>query len=571
MLVAHLPATGEVTVLTNWLNEPVSVSIERLGEPASRVRLQPSESVPVFFSGLLRVGFDSMGQRHTVALQPYAAYGFGMRLEDGATVLQQIGLGETGARVTPPEGAAALADAEPFALPVKILVDDDEPTHRDIWEDRLRERVAKASEVLEKHAGVGLRVAAVETWDSNDARHDFGFTMREFEREVRPGPARLAIGFSSQYRIEYGRHHMGGTRGPLHPYILLKERSPNVLEPERLELLVHELGHYLGAAHSPEPWSVMRPVLRAGQQRAAGSQIRFDPVNTLLVAMVGEQLRAGGLRALSRLPLDTKRRMSEIYGALALALPEDPAASQLKKLLDRTGGGPTMSDNNAQQILTQLVEEAKELQSKSVESALAEGDQRTKHFVRRAARVAGAMGDSDGVRRAMLIALGVFFDDTLTLAKNPLTKPLADRLESPERRLQRMELVGFVTMRGRNDLAKHFFLSALLTAAVGPEQALQIGLAKENADARSGSGFSFADLAADTAGVRFAEGVLDGSLPLEELADGFAVDRFLPEVEGLREGLRLSELRRLYPDAALQNELAKIEKMVESLPAYEEQ
>ena len=68
----------------------------------------------------------------------------------------------------------------------------------------------------------------------------------------------------------------------------------------------------------------------------------------------------------------------------------------------------------------------------------------------------------------------------------------------------------------------------------------------------------------------FAEGVIDGSLPLEELADGFAVDRFLPEVEGLREGLRLAELRRLYPDADLQNELARIKKMVESLPAYAE-
>ena len=426
--------------------------------------------------------------------------------------------------------------------------------------------------MLEKHAGVGLRVVAVETWDSNDVRHDFGFTMREFESEVRPGPARLAIGFSSQYRIEYGRHHMGGTRGPLHPYILLKERSPNVLEPERLELLVHELGHYLGAAHSPEPWSVMRPVLRAGQQRAAGSQIRFDPVNTLLVAMVGEQLRAGGLRALSRLPLDTKRRMSEIYGALALALPDDPAALQLQKLLDRTGGGPTISDNNAQQILTQLVEEAKKLQSKSVESALAEGDQRTEHFVRHAARVAEAMGDSDGVRRAMLIALGVFFDDTLTLAKNPLTKPLADRLESPGRRLQADRARRFRDDAGAERSGEAFFPVGPADRGGGPRAgpADRSGQGERRRAGRFG-------LQLRRLGRRHGRGAFRRGRARRQPAAGGAGRRVrgrtgsCPKWKGLREGLRLSELRRLYPDAALQNELAKIEKKVESLPAYAEQ
>ena len=78
---------------------------------------------------------------------------------------------------------------------------------------------------------------------------------------------------------------MAGTRGPLHSHILVREWSPQMSEPERLEFLVHELGHFLGASHSPEPDSVMRPVLGDQPGRSARAfRIRFDPVNTLVMS-----------------------------------------------------------------------------------------------------------------------------------------------------------------------------------------------------------------------------------------------------------------------------------------------
>lgn len=58
---------------------------------------------------------------------------------------------------------------------------------------------------------------------------------------------------------------------------------------------------------------------------------------------------------------------------------------------------------------------------------------------------------------------------------------------------------------GRVDLAKHWALSAALTATLGPDASLAMGTWKELADsARGGSGFSYVDLAADRAGVRAA-------------------------------------------------------------------
>ncbi len=72
----------------------------------------------------------------------------------------------------------------------------------------------------------------------------------------------MAIGFTSQYMIPHGVMHLGGTRGPLYPYILIRELgSQHVSKSERLEILVHEMGHYLGASHTADMDSVMRPQL----------------------------------------------------------------------------------------------------------------------------------------------------------------------------------------------------------------------------------------------------------------------------------------------------------------------
>ncbi|MBU6272590.1 MAG: hypothetical protein KGQ67_14890 [Betaproteobacteria bacterium] len=62
--------------------------------------------------------------------------------------------------------------------------------------------------------------------------------------------------------------------------------------------------------------------------------------------------------------------------------------------------------------------------------------------------------------------------------------------------------------RGRQDLAQHWLVSAAITLEAGSGTADAIGVFKEVLDSRGGSGFSFADLAADRSGVRFAQAAI---------------------------------------------------------------
>jgi len=62
-----------------------------------------------------------------------------------------------------------------------------------------------------------------------------------------------------------------------------------------------------------------------------------------------------------------------------------------------------------------------------------------------------------------------------------------------------------VQLQGREDLAKHYLVSACIAAFGDTPLANAVGLYKEVADSQGGSGFSFRDLAADHAGTRLGE------------------------------------------------------------------
>jgi len=219
---------------------------------------------------------------------------------------------------------------------VRIFVDEEERRTERLWKQTLGKRLAKASELLAPYSEIRFAVTKFGSWDSEDGHNDFARSLTEFEKETLAKPAELAIGFTSQYRLQKGRSNLGGTRGPMRQHILLREGAKIESEVERLEVLVHELAHYLGAAHSPDQRSVMRPVLGDGQSRARSFQIRLDPANAKIVSLVSREMATQNVRTLHRLGLDTRVQVRDIYAQIARAFPEDEVAGRYVSVLERS-------------------------------------------------------------------------------------------------------------------------------------------------------------------------------------------------------------------------------------------
>lgn len=126
-----------------------------------------------------------------------------------------------------------------------------------------------------------------------------------------------------------------------------------------------------------------------------------------------------------------------------------------------------------------------------------------------------------------------------------------------------------LTLAGRDDFALHLLISAVIAIEGGGPVADAIGLYKEVADTRGGSGFSFNDLAADLAGKRLGLLAQQSPLRLQQLGAGPVREAdFMPEVADLPEFLSAERLQQEYGGPAgpgYQAMMARIEARVAAL------
>jgi hypothetical protein len=383
---------------------------------------------------------------------------------------------------------------------------------------------------------VRLKIVEIGQWEASQEAVEFPQALAEFLRRVEPQPGHVAIGFTGRYRPPQGALHLGVTPGMLQSHILVREWSATMSEPEREEVLLHEIGHYLGAVHSPDPASVMRPILADNQAIRTKFRIGFDPVNMLLINLVAEEVRERRVKSVSEFTSGTRLRLSQIYAKLADAIPDDTSARQYQFQVGMVGDAPLASATRGvvRAVRTAALERA-------ARAGSLRQDRLTEYYARCAAEAAQAE-PADVAPAAFLLGLGIALDDSETLLQNRLTREFSLAVETALERQQRCRALASPTVLDRRDLAQHFFLSGYLATAVGSAAAEAAGFGKELADAKSGSGFSYVDLTADLAGIAFAERLLRHEISLAELAQQFEVARFMPDVEELPEGLRWNEL-----------------------------
>lgn len=175
-------------------------------------------------------------------------------------------------------------------------------------------------------------------------------------------------------------------------------------------------------------------------------------------------------------------------------------------------------------------------------------------------------GEAADVMQSALFALALYCgDERFGLA---IGVALSDRLGGGRNRCRRL------TLDGREDLRQHFTLAAGLYAASARDATFGLGELKELLDSNEGgSGFSFDDIAADLAGARFAEVLLQGSREewLLRLAAMGGEPDVLPSLDGLPSGMTEAGFKARFgsvDDPRYRAMIAEIERRIDALPLY---
>ena len=170
--------------------------------------------------------------------------------------------------------------------------------------------------------------------------------------------------------------------------------------------------------------------------------------------------------------------------------------------------------------------------------------------------------------RAAILALAIYFGSSRF---ETLTGPVHSPAQVPHE-----SRAGPVTLAQRQDLRLHFIYSAALELASDAGASFAIGEFKEMLDTSAdGSGYSFADLAADRAGVWFAEAATRDDVSarrLQGLVAGSSSEAvFFPSVDDLPEGLSQQAFEAEYGSVdgpRHQSMVAEIDRRLLALPLF---
>lgn len=600
LLLSPLVAPAAVVSFLNATDREMNFTIEHKGAAPVGVSLAPGEAraVPVGREPVLRITLN--GKPAAFTLEPYTPYLF---VEPQGKPIEFSGVELAGELPKPDDVPAAPEAAKPLKVPVKLFHDDAQPLTKAAWEKAAKERFTEAADVLFKQTGVRFEADGIGEWFAAKDSADLPAALADFELKAEVKAGTKAVGFRTRAVPGDG---FGAAGEPGCSHLLVREASPKA-DGERVEVVAHHLGLMLGAVRSPDRGSVMRLKLGDGQAAKKGYRVQFDPLNLIVMNVWAEEVAAGSGKNFHTLRATSRERLRVLYKTLAgvheamktddtqareyvewcekagpkkpdagvkPTPPEKPMATDPDPTPKPADPKPAIStDAAAVRVVVQAVTaKAKELAKKPAtgEGARPKGDSLTAEYVRAAAEAALKL-DEKKQPHGFLVGLGIALDDSTILRDKPVVKALCEAAESDAERKERLAALGLPTVRGRRDLCQHFAVSAALTELFGAAAAEFAGLSKEMADMKGVSGFSFADLAADLAGVEFAAAVGKEPKRLAAIAKGFAVSDHAPDVKEFADGLSEERFKKEYggvSDKRFVLALERVRAAVKDLPAY---
>jgi hypothetical protein len=189
------------------------------------------------------------------------------------------------------------------------------------------------------------------------------------------------------------------------------------------------------------------------------------------------------------------------------------------------------------------------------------------HYLTPLMAEAAKRGSAVAENRAAIWALNIYFS-------NGALEALIGKVVSAQRALVRSP--PGVTLGGREDLLLHFLYSGGIALATQQGIGIAAGEFKELLDSGyGGSGFSFADLAADRAGLEFVTAATaseDEARRIQErIIAGNREADFFPDISGLTEGLSDAQFEQQYGDVQSERyrrQVELIDRLIARLPIY---
>ncbi len=213
-----------------------------------------------------------------------------------------------------------------LTIPVVVFTDTNIPMAEKPWRERVGARIRAASEILERTCFVKLEIRDFRNWESDPKSRTLRDVMKDFEQKTPLEKGVLAMGFTAHKNIAESQTELGLARQPFYGRILLREEAPQITEAERLETLLHEIGHYLGAVHTSDENSIMRTILHERHARNVKFEIAFDPLNALAMNLWARQFRRGDGERLRTIHPDVCERLEVVYRLIQRLAEEQKAA-----------------------------------------------------------------------------------------------------------------------------------------------------------------------------------------------------------------------------------------------------
>lgn len=329
VLAVCAPTEAATIVLANRGDEAVEFVIGRGGEWTKRYRLAPDKLVPVAAGDQVEIGYLAGGRLRREPLPANSLWYLRGNAKNIELSRVRFPMASSGPWL-PVNGNAEPARLQPTVVPVKILVDDEQPAVESVWKAQATEQIDRLSDFIERYCGVRFEVIAHGTWTSSDAAgNDFRRLDSEFRRATSPDPGWLAIGFSSQLKAS-SRHMPPENVQPLDSHLMIPGLSEQFNASDQYEVLAHQLGHYLGACHVNEETSIMQPM---SGHRAARRSSTYDPVNTLAMNLVADEIRGRKARSVEALPRGTRQFLFGLYTKLSEQSPRDRQLMTFTRLM----------------------------------------------------------------------------------------------------------------------------------------------------------------------------------------------------------------------------------------------